>query len=91
MLLAIDHGNYNIKTPHHCFMAGLAEHSVRPPMVDDPKAEGLCIADTDQLSKAQLLAGCVFWVRRSGCCGRRPISTLRKNICCEGNIAGSEG
>ena len=32
MLLAIDHGNYNIKTPHHCFMAGLAEHSVRPPM-----------------------------------------------------------
>ena len=40
---------------------------------------------------SQLLAGCVFWVRRSRCCGRRPISTLRKNICCEGNIAGSEG
>ena len=35
MLLAIDHGNYNIKTPHHCFMAGLAEHSVRPPMADE--------------------------------------------------------
>lgn len=35
MLLAIDHGNYNIKTPHNCFMAGLAEHSVRPPMADE--------------------------------------------------------
>ena len=35
MLLAIDHGNYNIKTPNHCFMAGLAEHSVRPPMADE--------------------------------------------------------
>lgn len=35
MLLAIDHGNYNVKTPHHCFMAGLAEHSVRPPMADE--------------------------------------------------------
>lgn len=35
MLIAIDHGNYNIKTPHHCFMAGLAEHSVRPPMADE--------------------------------------------------------
>lgn len=35
MLLAIDHGNYNIKTPHHCFMAGLSEHSVRPPMADE--------------------------------------------------------
>ncbi len=35
MLIAIDHGNYNIKTPHHSFMAGLAEHSVRPPMADE--------------------------------------------------------
>ncbi len=35
MLLAIDHGNYNIKTPNHCFMAGLAEHSVRSPMADE--------------------------------------------------------
>ena len=35
MLLAIDHGNYNIKTPHPCFLAGLAEHSVRPPMADE--------------------------------------------------------
>ena len=35
MLIAIDHGNYNIKTSHHCFMAGLAEHSVRPPMADE--------------------------------------------------------
>ena len=35
MLIAIDHGNYNIKTPHSSFMAGLAEHSVRPPMADE--------------------------------------------------------
>ncbi len=35
MLIAIDHGNYNIKTPRHCFMAGLAEHSVRPPMAEE--------------------------------------------------------
>jgi plasmid segregation protein ParM len=35
MLIAIDHGNYYIKTPHHSFMAGLAEHSVRPPMADE--------------------------------------------------------
>ena len=35
MLIAIDHGNYDIKTPHHSFMAGLAEHSVRPPMADE--------------------------------------------------------
>lgn len=35
MLIAIDHGNYNIKTPHHSFIAGLAEHSVRPPMADE--------------------------------------------------------
>ena len=35
MLIAIDHGNYNIKTPHHSFMAGLSEHSVRPPMADE--------------------------------------------------------
>ena len=35
MLIAIDHGNYNIKTPNYSFMAGLAEHSVRPPMADE--------------------------------------------------------
>lgn len=35
MLIAIDHGNYNIKTPHYSFMAGLAEHSTRPPMADE--------------------------------------------------------
>ena len=35
MIIAIDHGNYNIKTPHHSFMAGLAEHSVKPPMADE--------------------------------------------------------
>ena len=35
MLIAIDHGNYDIKTPHHSFMAGLAEHSVRPPMAEE--------------------------------------------------------
>ena len=35
MLIAIDHGNYNIKTPNFGFMAGLAQHSVRPPMADE--------------------------------------------------------
>ena len=35
MLLAIDHGNYDIKTPNFRFMAGLAKHSVRPPMADE--------------------------------------------------------
>lgn len=35
MLIAIDHGNYAIKTPHDEFVAGLAQHSTRPPMVDE--------------------------------------------------------
>ena len=35
MIIAIDHGNYNIMTPHDCFMAGLAQHSVRPPMAEE--------------------------------------------------------
>ena len=35
MIIAIDHGNYNIKTAHDCFMAGLAQHSVRPPMAEE--------------------------------------------------------
>lgn len=35
MLIAIDHGNYAIKTVHHTFVAGLAEHSVRPQMADE--------------------------------------------------------
>ena len=32
MLIAIDHGNYAIKTPRFTFVSGLTEHSVRPPM-----------------------------------------------------------
>ena len=32
MLIAIDHGNYSIKTPHFSFVSGLTEHTVRPPM-----------------------------------------------------------
>jgi plasmid segregation protein ParM len=35
MLIAIDHGNYAIKTPNTAFISGLAEHSVKPPMADD--------------------------------------------------------
>ena len=27
MLIAIDHGNYAIKTPHHSFVSGLSEHT----------------------------------------------------------------
>ncbi|MGN1025230.1 MAG: ParM/StbA family protein [Faecousia sp.] len=35
MLIAIDHGNYAIKTPNFSFVSGLAEHTVRPPMSDE--------------------------------------------------------
>lgn len=35
MLIAIDHGNYAIKTPHHSFVSGLSEHTVKPPMSDE--------------------------------------------------------
>lgn len=35
MLIAIDHGNYAIKTPNHSFVSGLSEHTVKPPMADE--------------------------------------------------------
>lgn len=35
MLIAIDHGNYAIKTPHFSFVAGLTEHTTLPPMEDE--------------------------------------------------------
>ena len=35
MLIAIDHGNYAIKTPSFSFVSGRAEHTVRPPMSDE--------------------------------------------------------
>ena len=35
MLIAIDHGNYAIKTPRFSFVSGLTEHSVKPPMTDE--------------------------------------------------------
>lgn len=35
MLIAVDHGNYAIKTVNHTFVSGLAEHSTRPPMTDE--------------------------------------------------------
>ena len=35
MLIAIDHGNYAIKTVNHSFVSGLSEHTVRPPMTDE--------------------------------------------------------
>lgn len=35
MLIAIDHGNYAIKTPNFSFVSGLAEHTVKPPMTDE--------------------------------------------------------
>ena len=35
MLIAVDHGNHAIKTVHHNFVSGLAQHSVRPPMADE--------------------------------------------------------
>ncbi|MBQ9687041.1 MAG: ParM/StbA family protein [Oscillospiraceae bacterium] len=35
MLIAVDHGNYAIKTPNFSFVSGLAEHTVRPPLTDE--------------------------------------------------------
>lgn len=35
MLIAIDHGNYAIKTVNHSFVSGLSEHTVKPPMTDE--------------------------------------------------------
>ena len=35
MLIAIDHGNYAIKTPNYSFISGVAEHTVKPPMCDE--------------------------------------------------------
>ena len=34
MLISIDHGNYSVKTPRTSFIAGLSEHTVRPPVTD---------------------------------------------------------
>ena len=35
MLIAIDHGNYAVKTPNTSFMSGLTEYSVPPPLAED--------------------------------------------------------
>lgn len=35
MLIAIDHGNYAIKTPNFSFVSGLSEHTVKPPLTDE--------------------------------------------------------
>ncbi len=35
MIIAIDHGNSAIKTPHFSFVAGVSEHTVKPPMTDE--------------------------------------------------------
>ena len=35
MLIAIDHGNYAIKTPNYSFVSGLSEHTVKPPLTDE--------------------------------------------------------
>jgi plasmid segregation protein ParM len=35
MLIAIDHGNYAVKTTADSFIAGLSEHSVQPPLAAD--------------------------------------------------------
>lgn len=35
MVISIDHGNFAIKTLHHSFVAGLAEHTVKPPISDE--------------------------------------------------------
>lgn len=35
MLVSIDHGNYAIKTPNFSFVAGLSEHTVKPPLSEE--------------------------------------------------------
>lgn len=35
MIIAIDHGNFAVKTPHFNFVSGLSEHTVCPPMGDE--------------------------------------------------------
>ena len=35
MLIAIDHGNYAVKTPSFSFVSGLSEHTVKPPLTDE--------------------------------------------------------
>jgi plasmid segregation protein ParM len=35
MLIAIDHGNYAVKTMEDSFISGLSEHSVQPPLASD--------------------------------------------------------
>ena len=35
MLIGIDHGNYAVKTPDLEFVAGIKEHSVKPPLSDE--------------------------------------------------------
>ena len=40
MLIAIDHGNYAIKTPHTAFLSGLAEHKVKPPLAEEAVESG---------------------------------------------------
>ncbi len=35
MLVAVDHGNYAIKTPNFSFISGLSEHTVMPPLSDE--------------------------------------------------------
>lgn len=35
MLIAVDHGNYSVKTPNFSFISGLSEHSVKPPLSDE--------------------------------------------------------
>ena len=35
MLIAIDHGNYAIKTPHTAFLSGISEHKVKPPLAEE--------------------------------------------------------
>lgn len=35
MLVAVDHGNYAIKTPNFSFVSGLSEHTVKPPLAEE--------------------------------------------------------
>jgi plasmid segregation protein ParM len=35
MLIAVDHGNYAIKTPRFSFVSGLTSHTVKPPLADE--------------------------------------------------------
>ena len=57
MLIAIDHGNYAIKTPNYSFVSGLSEHTVKPPLTDKIICENCRQVLDFKRQKTELYAG----------------------------------